>query len=76
MKQQQPCRFECGQMVTASTATCPQCGGQQPWPDTENGSTAQANGPGWFEKILIIILLLGGVGAAIALIVTKLIVGW
>ena len=52
-------------------ATCPQCGGQQPWP----GNESQGNGPGWFEKMLIIVFLLGGMAAAIALIVTKLIVG-
>ena len=70
MVQQQPCKYECGQNVSADMQTCPRCGGQQPWPEP-----VTAAGPGWFEKLLIIVFIVGGLASAIGLIVTKLIVG-
>lgn len=49
---------------------CPGCGGEHPHPEP-----GLRRGMGILEKSLLVVMLIGGVLAGIALIVTKLIVG-
>lgn len=70
MAKQAQCKHGCGTTVSAYEKTCPNCGGADPHP--ESGATG---GAGPIEKGCLIAMIVGGLIAGIALIVTKLIVG-
>ena len=65
-----PCAHGCGAEVEPDDMVCPRCGGEHPHPDP-----GRRSGMSLIEKSLIVFMLLGGILAGIALIVTKLIVG-
>lgn len=65
-----PCKHGCGTDVEPDDMVCPGCKGEHPHPDPHRRGSA-----GIIEKSLIIVLILGGLAAGIALIVTKLVVG-
>ena len=71
MSEKAPCKYGCGADVETFNQICPSCGGQQPYPDDQ-----QAGSAGRFEKGCFIVLIVGGLLAGIALLATKLIVGW
>jgi hypothetical protein len=65
-----PCKHGCGTSVGPEDLTCPSCGGQQPHPEFR-----PPGGPGLLERGCIVVMIVGGLLASIALLVTKVIVG-
>ena len=66
-----PCKHGCGTRVEPDTAICPTCGGPQPHPESPPQGTV-----GLLEKGCLVVMIFGGLLAGIALIATKLYVGW
>ncbi len=65
-----PCKHGCGTSVSPDEQACPTCGGPQPHPRSRTQGTV-----GLLEKGCLVVMIVGGLLAGIALLVTKLIVG-
>jgi len=65
-----PCKHGCGTSVSPDEPACPTCGGPHPHPEFRPQGKV-----GLFEKGCLIVMIVGGLLAGIALLVTKLIVG-
>jgi hypothetical protein len=65
-----PCKHGCGTRVGPEDLACPSCGGQHPHPEFR-----PPGGAGLLERGCIVVMIVGGLLASIALLVTKLIVG-
>jgi hypothetical protein len=65
-----PCKHGCGTPVAPDDLACVSCGGQHPHPEYQ-----PPGGAGLLERGCIVVMIVGGLLAGIALLITKLIVG-